>query len=213
MQQLQAQITKEAKDRITLIDAYLKERLPPTQEMATDFDVLFLVGVNGSGKTTTAAKLATYVREQMGRTPYLIPADTYRAGAVDQLVTWAKRVNCPYFESTLSDPGAVIFQGIDAALAHYDRPCIIIDTSGRLQTHKNLMSELIKMKKIVERKVDISRIRTILILDGSQGQNMLQQVKIFHEALNLSSLIITKLDGSSKAGVLCQLYDSYHIGV
>jgi len=180
-----------------------KTNLPVTQ------DVYVLVGVNGAGKTTTAAKL-TYMHRN--KNPLLIAADTYRAAAIEQLQQWADRMDAACYASTLSDPSAVAYQGLDYAAIHQHSP-IMIDTSGRLQTHKNLMQELVKIKKTILKKVDPERVRMILVLDGAQGQNMLQQVEVFHAELQLSAIIVTKLDGSSRAGALCQIAEKYAIPI
>ena len=206
---LKAKALIDPSENLKVIYEELLSQFPGMQQIPITQDVFVLVGVNGAGKTTTAAKLTYMHRSQ---NPLLIAADTYRAAAVEQLKQWADRIDSMCYESTLSDPSAVAYQGLDYAAAHQHSP-VIIDTSGRLQTHKNLMQELVKIKKTILKKVDPERVRIILVLDGTQGQNMLQQVEVFHEHLQLSSIIVTKLDGSSRAGALCQIAAKYQLPI
>ena len=194
---------------LQMIYDYLSEQFPNPTLKTLSQDIYVLVGVNGAGKTTTAAKLTYHHREKK---PLLIAADTYRAAAIEQLKEWAQRVDAVCFESSVTDPSAVAYQGLDYAAQNHLSP-VIIDTSGRLQTHKNLMQELEKIKKTILKKVALERVRIILVLDGTQGQNMIQQVDVFNKHLNLSALIITKLDGSSRGGAVCQIAEKYHLPI
>jgi len=162
--------------------------------------VTLLVGVNGVGKTTTIAKLA-YQDRQRGLTPLLVAADTFRAAAVEQLEIWGERVGAPVVkQKTGADPAAVVFDGLTAALARgVDR--VYIDTAGRLHTKVNLMEELKKVHRTAAKKIPGAPHEVLLILDATTGQNALSQVRLFHEAVGLSGIILTKMDGTAKGGV------------
>ncbi len=164
-------------------------------------EVILIVGVNGSGKTTTCAKLAARFKIQNEKI-LLGAADTFRAAAVEQLELWAKRVNVPIVsQGQGADPGAVAFDSVKKGIAQaFDR--VIIDTAGRLQTQGPLMDELAKIRRVCDKAMPGSPHRVLLVLDGHAGQNMLSQARLFHQAVPLSGLIITKLDGSAKAGAL-----------
>ncbi len=166
--------------------------------------VILVIGVNGSGKTTTIGKLAQKWH-LAGQRVLLVAADTFRAAAVDQLQAWADRVGIPCIrQSSGADPSAVAFDGVQAGLArNMDR--VIIDTAGRLQTNHNLMEELKKVKRVIGKVLPGAPHETILVLDATIGQNSLSQVKLFHEGLQVDSLIMTKLDGTAKGGVLLNL--------
>ena len=166
--------------------------------------VILVIGVNGSGKTTTIGKLAQKWH-LAGQRVLLVAADTFRAAAVDQLQAWADRVGIPCIrQSSGADPSAVAFDGVQAGLArNMDR--VIIDTAGRLQTNHNLMEELKKVKRVIGKVLPGAPHETILVLDATIGQNSLSQAKLFHEGLQVDSLIMTKLDGTAKGGVLLNL--------
>ncbi len=166
--------------------------------------VILVIGVNGSGKTTTIGKLAQKWH-RAGQRVLLVAADTFRAAAVDQLQAWADRVGIPCIrQASGADPSAVAFDGVQAALArNMDR--VIIDTAGRLQTNHNLMEELKKVKRVIGKVLPGAPHETILVLDATIGQNSLSQAKLFHEGLQVDSLIMTKLDGTAKGGVLLNL--------
>ena len=166
--------------------------------------MVLVIGVNGSGKTTTIGKLAQKWHQE-GKRVLLVAGDTFRAAAVDQLQTWADRVGIPCIRQTSgADPSAVAFDGVQAAVArNMDR--VIIDTAGRLQTNHNLMEELKKVKRVIGKVLPGAPHETVLVLDATIGQNSLSQTKLFHEALRVDSLIMTKLDGTSKGGVLFNL--------
>jgi len=167
--------------------------------------VTFLVGVNGSGKTTTAAKLAAREKEA-GRRVLLAAADTFRAGAIDQLQTWADRLDVPVVRhSEGADPSAVLFDALAAAKARQVQS-LIVDTAGRLHTKKNLMEELAKMRRIAVREVPGAPHLTLLVLDATTGVNGLEQARRFVEAAGADGVVLTKLDGSARGGVVLAIY-------
>jgi fused signal recognition particle receptor len=167
--------------------------------------VTFLVGVNGSGKTTTAAKLAAREKDS-GRRVLLAAADTFRAGAIDQLQTWADRLSLPVVRhSEGADPSAVLFDALAAAKARQVQS-LIVDTAGRLHTKKNLMEELAKMRRIAGREVPGAPHRTLLVLDATTGVNGLEQARRFVEAAGADGVVLTKLDGSARGGIVLAIY-------
>lgn len=166
--------------------------------------VIMVVGVNGVGKTTTVAKLGQRLRAE-GRTVLLAAADTYRAGAIAQLQTWAERLEMPCVSGSAGgDPAAVAYDALEAAVA---RGCdtVIIDTAGRLHTQEGLMDELRKVHRVVGRQVPGAPHETLLVLDGTVGQNAVQQGRQFSEAVNLTGVIVTKLDGTARGGAVVAL--------
>ncbi len=166
--------------------------------------VILIVGVNGTGKTTSAAKLAKRLQRE-GRKVLLAAADTYRAGAIAQLQIWAQRLNVPCVAGAPGgDPASVAFDAIGAA-ASRGLDTIIIDTAGRLHTQEGLMEELRKVTRVVGRKHPGAPHETLLVLDGSVGQNAVQQGKLFTRAVPLTGLIVTKLDGSARGGAVVAL--------
>ena len=167
--------------------------------------VTFLVGVNGSGKTTTTAKLAA--REKAaGRSVLLAAADTFRAGAIDQLQTWADRLDLPVVRHKEgADPSAVLFDALAAAKARAVG-VLLVDTAGRLHTKKNLMDELAKMRRVAAREVPGAPHETLLVLDATTGVNGLVQARKFVEAAGATGVVLTKLDGSAKGGVILAIY-------
>ena len=178
-------------------------------EDGTDFDlpqdkkpyVIMVVGVNGVGKTTTIGKLA-YQFKQAGKKVYLGAADTFRAAAVEQLVIWGERVGVPVVKQQMgSDPASVAFDTIKSAVAN-DADVVIIDTAGRLHNKVGLMNELTKIKNVMKKVVDYAPNEVLLVLDGSTGQNAYEQAKQFTKATDITSLAITKLDGTAKGGVV-----------
>ncbi len=169
-------------------------------------NILMLTGVNGAGKTTTIGKLASrYISE--GKSVLLAAADTYRAAAAEQLEGWAERSGAPLIrQGEGADPAAVVFDAIAAAKAR-NTDVLIVDTAGRLQNKTNLMNELAKISRVISREAPEAATRTLLVPDGGTGQNAISQAKLFREAVPLSGLIITKLDGSAKGGAVCGIVD------
>ena len=166
--------------------------------------VVLMVGVNGTGKTTTAAKLARRLQKE-GRKPLLAAADTYRAGAIQQLQIWAERIGAPYVAGAPGgDPAAVAFDAIDAARSR-GADTVIVDTAGRLHTQEGLMDELRKVVRVVSRRVPGAPHETLLVLDGTVGQNAVQQGRLFGEAVQPTGIVVTKLDGSARGGAVVAL--------
>lgn len=163
--------------------------------------VLLVVGVNGSGKTTTIGKLAA-TWTAAGHKVLLAAADTYRAAAAEQLEVWAKRAGADIVRHQEgADPGAVVFDALDAAAAR-GADIVIVDTAGRLQTARPLMEQLTKVRKVIQKKVPDGPHATFLVVDGTMGQNAMSQAKQFHEATPLSGVVVTKLDGTAKGGMV-----------
>ncbi|NLF80161.1 MAG: signal recognition particle-docking protein FtsY [Clostridia bacterium] len=163
--------------------------------------IILMIGVNGSGKTTTIGKLAARYHAQ-GKKVLLAAADTYRAAAAEQLAGWAERVGVPLIrQAEGADPGAVVFDAIAAAKAR-QIDLLLVDTAGRLQNKTNLMAELAKIGRIIEREAPGAGLEALLVLDGGTGQNAISQVREFTAAIALSGLVITKLDGTAKGGAV-----------
>jgi len=174
--------------------------------------VILMVGVNGVGKTTTIGKLANRLKKQ-GRRPLLAAADTFRAGAIDQLKIWAERTGSEFVGSQPgADPAAVAFDAIDAA---YARGCdvVIVDTAGRLHTQSDLMTELVKVNRVIGRRLEGAPHETLLVLDATVGQNAVSQARTFSQALPLTGLVLAKLDSSAKGGVVVALKQEFELPV
>lgn len=174
--------------------------------------VLMVVGVNGVGKTTTIGKLA-YQYKKQGLKVVLGAADTFRAAAIDQLQVWADRVNVPIIKQAMgSDPASVAFDTLQSAV-NQDADVVIIDTAGRLHNKVNLMNELTKVKRVMQKVMGDAPHDVLLVLDGSTGQNAFEQAKQFTAATEVSSLAVTKLDGTAKGGVVIGISDQFQIPV
>jgi fused signal recognition particle receptor len=165
--------------------------------------VIMIAGVNGSGKTTSIGKLAKWLQSQ-GRTVLLAAGDTWRAAAREQLVVWGARNNVPVIAQESGDPGAVVFDALGAARAR-KIDVVIADTAGRLPTQLHLMEEIRKVKRVAAKALEGAPHEVLLVLDANTGQNSLAQVKAFDAALGLTGLILTKLDGTAKGGVVCAI--------
>ena len=174
--------------------------------------VIMVVGVNGVGKTTTIGKLASQFKKS-GYKVVLGAADTFRAAAIDQLQVWADRVEVPMVRQEMgSDPASVAFDTLKSAVAQ-DADVVIIDTAGRLHNKVNLMNELTKIKRVMQKVVDGAPHEVLLVLDGSTGQNAFEQAKQFTLATEVTSLAVTKLDGTAKGGVVIGISDQFQIPV
>jgi len=190
-----------------LFRRFLLETLAPsTQPLSLDHHpaVVLLLGVNGSGKTTTAAKLASALKGS-GKRVILAAADTFRAAAIEQLEQWGERVGVEVIRQAAgSDPGAVVFDAVKAATAR-DLDVLIVDTAGRLHTKTNLMEELAKLRRVLERQLPGAPHETLMVLDAPTGQNGFAQARIFHEAIGLTGVCRTKLDGTAKGGIVVRI--------
>ena len=174
--------------------------------------VVLVVGVNGSGKTTTIGKLATRLTREKRRV-LLVAADTFRAAAAEQLAIWAERSGADFIRGREgADPASVVFDGVQAGRARR-ADVVIVDTAGRLQTKTNLMEELKKMRRIIEREYGAPPTETLLVVDGTTGQNAISQAKLFHEATSLSGIVVTKLDSTAKGGVLVAIVDTLEVPI
>lgn len=188
-----------------LVEVYDENANSENEKLAYDPNakpnVYLFVGVNGAGKTTTVGKLAKRFHDQ-GKKVLLVAADTFRAGAVEQLVEWGKRTGVPVVTGPdKADPAAVVYDGLERAIAE-EADYLLVDTAGRLQNKVNLMNELEKIQRTIKKRLPDQPAETLLVLDGSTGQNALLQAKDFDKTTKLSGLVLTKLDGSSKGGVV-----------
>ncbi|NCB41816.1 MAG: signal recognition particle-docking protein FtsY [Clostridia bacterium] len=185
------------------------QRLHLTEETPL---VIMVIGVNGSGKTTSIAKLAKKMSDE-GKSVLLVAADTFRAAAAEQLSIWGERLSVPVIKHKEgADPSAVIFDGLSAAKARHT-DVIICDTAGRLQTKKNLMVELSKMYRIIQREHPDAARETLLVLDATTGKNAVSQAKEFGEITELTGIILTKLDGTAKGGIVITIADEFDLPV
>ena len=166
--------------------------------------VILMLGVNGAGKTTTCAKLAAQLKDD-GKSVLLAAADTFRAAAIEQLQTWGTRIGVEVIHQAAgSDPAAVVFDAVKAATARRV-DALIIDTAGRLHTKSNLMDELIKRKRVAERQLPGAPHESLMVLDAPTGQNGFAQAAMFHQAIGLTGLCLTKLDGTAKGGIIVRI--------
>ena len=195
-------LNSPAQCREVLIDTI--KRKMDLGENAYEFEnrksVVFVIGVNGVGKTTSVGKLASQLKNE-GKKVLVVAADTFRAAAIEQLEEWTKRAGVDIIaQNEGSDPGAVVFDACKAAKAR-NTDVMIVDTAGRLHNKKNLMEELKKINKIIEREYPDAYREPLVVLDGTTGQNALEQARVFNEAANITGIILTKLDGSAKGGI------------
>jgi fused signal recognition particle receptor len=175
--------------------------------------VILAVGVNGTGKTTTIGKLAWHLRRSLGRSVLIGAADTYRAAAVEQLEEWAQRAGCEFVKGAPgADPGAVAYDAVAAARAR-DSDVVILDTAGRLHTQDELMAELRKVCRVIAKQLPGAPHETLLTVDATTGQNGLRQARVFAEAVAVSGIVLTKLDGTAKGGIALAITDELGIPV
>ena len=173
--------------------------------------VILFVGVNGVGKTTTIGKIANKLKNE-GKKVLLVAADTFRAGAIEQLHEWGKRIDVDVVSNESTDPSSVVFDGVTKAKNEgYD--VVLIDTAGRLQNKVNLMNELDKMNKVIGKIIPDAPHETLLVIDATTGQNGIQQAKSFKEITNITGIVLTKLDGTAKGGIVLAIKDSVGIPV
>jgi len=184
--ELLAEIAKTGEDRIDISPS-------PT--------VILMVGVNGTGKTTTVGKLAWHLRHELGRKVVLAAADTFRAAAVEQLEVWAERAGVAFVSGPAgADPGSVAYDAI-ATARREDADVVIIDTAGRLHTQDDLMAELAKVRRVIAKQIPEAPHETLLTVDATTGQNGLRQAQIFSESVEVTGIVLTKLDGTAKGGI------------
>ncbi|QST01557.1 signal recognition particle-docking protein FtsY [Pontibacillus sp. ALD_SL1] len=209
--------TREVREVISekLVDIYYGNDDEEIEEITFNQDgltVLLFVGVNGVGKTTTIGKMAHRLKQQ-GKNVVMAAGDTFRAGAIEQLEVWGDRVGVPVIRhSEGSDPAAVIYDGIQSAKSK-GADVLLCDTAGRLQNKVNLMNELSKVKRVIEREIPGAPHESLLVLDATTGQNALSQAKTFSEATNVSGIVLTKLDGTAKGGIVMAIRNELDIPV
>ena len=209
-------IEEKVKDRDYVVSE-LKEELLACLDMAEDFEletpaVIMVIGVNGVGKTTSIGKLARYFTDNK-KSVTIAAADTFRAAAADQLEVWAERAKVRIVKSSEgSDPSAVVFDALSSVKAK-GTDILIIDTAGRLHTKSNLMEELKKMSRVVEREHPNASFYKFIALDATTGQNALSQVEVFNEAVGIDGIILTKLDGTAKGGFVVSLCNELQVPV
>jgi len=209
--------SNEIKDVISekLVDIYYNEEDEDIEEISIQengLTVILVVGVNGVGKTTSIGKLAAQYKNE-GKKVVLAAGDTFRAGAIDQLEEWGKRAEVEVIkQSAGSDPAAVIFDGIKSAKSK-NADILICDTAGRLQNKVNLMNELEKIQRIIKREVPNAPHEVLLVLDATTGQNALSQAKTFSEVTDVSGIVLTKLDGTAKGGIVLAIRNELNIPV
>lgn len=225
IERIQNRVAKDKYLGTAELDAILREEVVALLSDTSDTDlkefetppnvkpyVIMVVGVNGVGKTTTIGKLSAQYKKA-GKSVVLGAADTFRAAAVDQLKLWGERVGVPVIAKGMNtDPSAVAFEAVQAGVAQ-NADVIIIDTAGRLHTKVNLMTELSKIKRVMQKVVPDAPHDVMLVLDGSTGQNAMVQAREFTKATEVSSLAITKLDGTAKGGVVIGISDEFQIPV
>jgi len=197
-----------AADLRTLLRQFLEETLAGAAaplELEARPSVVLMLGVNGSGKTTSTGKLAAALR-QSGKGVLLAAADTFRAAAVEQLEEWGRRSGTEVIrQGTGADPAAVVFDAVKAAMArHID--VLLVDTAGRLHTKSNLMDELAKLKRVISRQLPGAPHESLMVIEAPTGQNGLQQARLFHDAIGLTGLVLTKLDGTAKGGIVVRIW-------
>lgn len=198
-----------------LIDLYERQGVDEDTSMhlnANGLTVILFVGVNGVGKTTTIGKMSARYKQE-GKQVVLAAADTFRAGATEQLVEWGKRNDIPVVTGAAnSDPASVVYDGVKQAQAQ-EADILFVDTAGRLQNNVNLMQELAKMKRIIQREIPEAPQEVLLVLDATTGQNALQQARLFKDSTDVTGIVLTKLDGTAKGGIILPIRNELHLPV
>lgn len=190
----------------------VEPKVVPSVPQANHPKVILVVGVNGSGKTTSIAKLAAALKKS-GESVLLAAGDTFRAAAIEQLATWADRLNLPIIKSSPgSDPAAVAYDAVEAAQAR-GVDTVIIDTAGRLQNKTDLMRELEKIVRVIKKVIPEGPHETLLVLDATTGQNAVDQTEVFNQFTPLTGIVLSKLDGSAKGGIVLSIYRKFGIPV
>jgi fused signal recognition particle receptor len=202
----------QVKDRLRQLLFDILSARPSVFSLTASPSAVLVVGVNGTGKTTTIGKLANRLQSE-GKKVMLAAGDTFRAAASEQLSIWGERAGIPVIKHKEgADPSAVVFDAVSAAKARAV-DVLIVDTAGRLHTKSNLMEELKKVRRILSRELPGAPHETLLVLDGNTGQNALVQTKMFHEAVGVTGIVLTKLDGTSKGGIVFAIYKELSIPV
>ncbi len=214
-EQVKEQHIKEPSDCKQLLIENIKEQMK-VDETAYDFEhkqsIVMVIGVNGVGKTTSVGKLAGKLKDN-GRKVIIAAADTFRAAAGEQLAEWARRADVPMIGGNEgTDPASVVFDAVNAAKAR-NADVLLIDTAGRLHNKKNLMEELRKMNRIIDREFPDAHRENLIVLDGTTGQNALVQAKEFGEVANLTGIILTKMDGTAKGGIAVAIQSELNVPV
>lgn len=200
------------KDELKDIISGILSEVDTSVNLSTTPSVILVIGVNGVGKTTSIGKIASHYKS-MGKKVMLAAADTFRAAAIDQLDIWAQRSGCDIIKhQENSDPAAVVFDACTAAKAR-GADILICDTAGRLHNKKNLMAELEKINRVIERELPESAKETLLVLDAATGQNAVSQAKLFSEAADITGIVLTKLDGTAKGGIVISIAKEQNIPV
>lgn len=201
-------------DYMNKLEEYLFSILPnPIDIKEYNYPLVYMIaGVNGTGKTTSSAKLANFYKN-LGYKVTLIAADTYRAAAIDQLRIWANRINCDFIcNEQTSDPSAILFDGLNASKANKS-DVIIVDTAGRLHNHENLMEELKKMNNVIKMRFSEFSLKKLVTIDANLGQNSITQAREFNNYIDIDGVILTKIDGSAKGGIVFPIYSKLNIPV
>jgi len=220
IEKMKDQVKRKELSRADLLKKILRETMKeiltkqerPREISPAGIYTIMVVGVNGTGKTTTIGKIA-YDLKNRGERVLLVAADTFRAAAIEQLETWSRRAEAPLIkQKPNADPAAVVFDAIQAAKAGKGR-VIIIDTAGRLHTKLNLMEELKKMKRIVARELPGGPQEILLVVDATTGQNGLVQARMFKEEIGVTGIVLTKLDGTAKGGIIVRIVKELDIPI
>ncbi len=202
-------LKKVLRNRMT--DILMKNERPlaiPVKQLYT----IMVVGVNGTGKTTTIGKMAHQFKKE-GRSVLLAAADTFRAAAIEQLAVWSQRVDVPLIKQQIdADPAAVVFDAMQAAKSGRG-DVLIVDTAGRLHTKVNLMEELKKIKRVMAREIPDSPHEVLLVIDATNGQNAINQARMFNEEIGVTGIVLTKMDGTSKGGIVIRIASELHIPI
>ncbi len=208
VERLKGRVRKDGVIRQDQLQKVLQEELlaflddpPPLNISGRELSVIFIVGVNGCGKTTSIGKMA-YRLKNAGRKPIIAAGDTFRAAAIEQIQMWGERVGVPVIAGLPnSDPGAVVFDAAQAARSR-GHDVLIVDTAGRLHTKFNLMEELVKIRRVIQKVIPDAPHETLLVLDGTTGQNALTQARHFQEVVEVNGAVVTKLDSTAKGGMI-----------